>query len=62
MLNEQCPYCKNVGFSKVKPEKGNVFFLGTANSETKQIFADTGFICELYVCNHCGEIRLKMKQ
>ena len=62
MLNETCPYCKHVGFSKAKPQKGNAFFIGSANTETKEIFADTGFIFDLYVCNHCGNIRLKMKQ
>lgn len=62
MTNQQCPYCKNTGFSKSEPDKGDVYFISSADTKTKQIFPDNGFICELYVCNHCGNIQLKMKQ
>lgn len=62
MLLEKCPYCGSTLFEKFKPEKGNVMFISSADTETKQIFSDSGFICDLFVCNNCGNIHLKMKQ
>lgn len=62
MLNQECPCCKQNSLSKSNPRQGNVYFIGSADTQTKQIFADNGFICDLYVCSHCGSIQLKMVQ
>lgn len=61
MDSVKCPYCGGSDWDKFVPPNGDKVFIGTANTKTKSIHADTGFACDLYVCKTCGNVHLKLE-
>lgn len=59
---EKCPYCRNSTFDKFVPPSGNKVFIGSADTQTRKIYVDKGFICDLYVCTNCGNVHLKLEK
>lgn len=58
---EKCPYCNNASFEKFTPPVGDKMFICSADTKTKAIHPDQGFICDLYVCKCCGNVHLKLQ-
>lgn len=56
----KCPYCGSTTFDKFIPRKGDKMFIGSADTKTGVIYADDGFICDLYVCKECGNVHLQL--
>ena len=56
---DKCPYCGSYNFGKITPTKGNRYGLTEINTNTKQVFADTLLIVDVYGCLDCKGIILK---
>lgn len=61
MLSEKCPYCGNSDWDKFVPSNGDKVFIGTADTRTGNVHANTGFSCDLYVCKKCGNVHLVLE-
>jgi predicted RNA-binding Zn-ribbon protein involved in translation (DUF1610 family) len=60
-LDLRCPFCGNVGYSKIQPENNSSFFISTANYQASPTSANPkyGMPVNIYGCNNCGTYILR---